>query len=122
MSTTDGLRLFHNPRCSKSRATLALLRERGLEPEIVEYLKAPPTAGEFLALAAAAGKRPHELLRTKESAYAEAGLSPESEDGEIAAAVAAHPVLLERPVLVRGDRAAVGRPPEAVLPLLDADE
>ena len=122
MSASNGLRLYHAPRCSKSRATLALLRERGLEPEIVEYLKEPPTAGEFLALAAAAGRRPHDLVRSKESAYAEAGLSPESTDGELAAAVAAHPVLLERPILVRGERAAVGRPPEAVLPLLDDAE
>ena len=122
MSTPSDLRLFHEPRCSKSRATLALLEERGLRPTIVEYLKQPPTPEEFLALAKALGRPAHELLRTKESAYAEAGLSPESSEAEIAAAVAAHPVLLERPILVAGDRAALGRPPESVLPLLESTE
>jgi len=110
--------IYHNPRCSKSRKTLALLEEAGHEPTERRYLETGLTDDEIRGLAAKRGCSFHELLRPKEAAYAEAGLSPESSDEAIVAAVIGAPILLERPVVVVGDRAAVGRPPEAVLELL----
>jgi len=113
-----GILIYHNPRCSKSRRTLEMLREREVEAEIVEYLRTPPSADRVLELASLLGLPVHGLLRTREAAYAERGLGPESSDAELAAAVAEEPSLLERPIVVSGDRAVVGRPPEAVLELL----
>lgn len=110
--------LYHNPRCSKSRATLALLQERGIEPRIVEYLMTPLAAPELEALSKKLGRPISEWVRTKEDAYGEAGLCAQSSEGEVIAAVAQHPILMERPILVRGDRAAIGRPPESVLEIL----
>lgn len=110
--------IYHNPRCSKSRQTLALLQDRGLEPDIVEYLKTPPSAERVLDLAALLGKPVHEILRVKEAPYEELGLGPDDSAAELAAAVAREPILLERPIVVCGDRAAIGRPPESVLELL----
>lgn len=111
--------LFHNPRCSKSREAKALLEERGIEFEVVEYLKTPPTVAEVKALLVKLGGKPAGLLRTKEAEYAELGLSDRSTANEVAEAIAKHPVLLERPLLVVGERAAIGRPTEALLPLID---
>jgi arsenate reductase len=110
--------IYHNPRCSKSRQTLALLNERGIEPEIVEYLKTPPDAAAILALLAKLDGSPSALVRSKEAPYAESGLTKESNAEQVAAAIASHPVLLERPVVVKGGRAAIGRPPENVLEIL----
>jgi arsenate reductase len=110
--------IYHNPRCSKSRETLALLRERGVEPEVVEYLKEPPDAVAVERLIGLLGIEPHALVRTKEAPYAKHSLSPLSTAAEVACAVAADPVLLERPVVVAGERAVIGRPPENVLVLL----
>ena len=118
MSTRSGVVIYHNPRCTKSRETLALLRERGIEPEIVEYLQTPPTVEEVKRLVKMLGVDPHAILRKGEAPYRELGLSPDSDLGSIAEAVAAHPVLLERPVVVKGGRAALGRPPENVLSIL----
>ena len=115
MTTTATL--YHNPRCSKSRQTLALLREHGIEPEIREYLKDPPDAKTIRGLLKQLGLSPHEILRTKEAAYKAANLSPDTPDAEIIAAIEKYPVLLERPIVVRGKRAAIGRPPENVLPI-----
>jgi len=112
------VRIYHNPRCTKSRETLALLREHGVEPEIVEYLKTPPTAAEVEDLLAKLGVEPHALLRTKEEPYARLKLSAKSTAAEVAKAIAREPVLLERPVVVAGKRAAIGRPPENVLGIL----
>jgi arsenate reductase len=112
------VRMYHNPRCSKSRETLALLREHGVEPEIVEYLKEPPTAAEVVELIGKLKLDPHALLRTKEEPYARLKLSPKSSQAAIAKAIASEPVLLERPIVVVGQRAALGRPPENVLSLL----
>ncbi|MEB2310462.1 MAG: arsenate reductase (glutaredoxin) [Sorangiineae bacterium] len=109
--------MYHNPRCQKSRETLALLRERGVEPELVYYLDEPPSAARVKELVALLGVEPHAILRPKEAAYRELGLSPKSSLAEIARAVAAHPSLLERPIVVAGKRARIGRPPEAVLEL-----
>jgi arsenate reductase len=109
--------LYHNPRCSKSRQALALLEEHGHPHQVVEYLKVPPTAETVRALVRRLGVAPHALLRTKEAPYAELGLSPESSEAAIAEAIARFPILLERPIAVRGERAVIGRPPERVLEL-----
>jgi arsenate reductase len=111
--------IYHNPRCSKSRAALELLRSRGVEPRIVEYLKEPPLASELERLVEMLGVEPHGILRTKEDAYRAEGLAPSSSMNEVAAAIAREPVLLERPIVVIGGRAAIGRPPENVLALLE---
>lgn len=110
--------IYHNPRCSKSRQTLALLEENGVEPEVVEYLKNPPSQAAIKGLIKKLGITPHDLLRRKEAPYKELGLNKESSTTEIVKAIADNPVLLERPVVVHGDRAAIGRPPENVLELL----
>ena len=112
------VRMYHNPRCSKSRETLALLREHGVEPEIVEYLKEPPSASEVEALIDKLKIEPHALLRTKEEPYKRLKLSPTSSKAAVAKAIASEPVLLERPVVVVGKRAALGRPPQNVLEIL----
>jgi len=111
--------IWHNPRCSKSRQTLALLRERGIEPEIVEYLKTPPAAGELEAVLEKLGMEPRDLMRRKEAAYREAGLDdPALGRRALVEAMTAHPVLIERPVVLAKGKAALGRPPESVLALL----
>lgn len=114
----QSVRMYHNPRCTKSRETLALLRERGVEPEVVEYLKDPPTAEEVEGIIAKLGIEPHALLRTKEEPYARLKLGPKSTLEQVAKAIAREPVLLERPIVVVGKRAAIGRPPENVLKIL----
>jgi arsenate reductase (glutaredoxin) len=110
--------IYHNPRCTKSREALSLLRERGLDPEVVEYLKSPLSAGEIRALIGKLGLPPHDLLRTREAPYAALALGKESSLDEIALAIERAPILLERPIVVVGQRAAIGRPPERVLELL----
>jgi arsenate reductase len=111
--------IWHNPRCSTSRRTLDLLRERGIEPEVVEYLKTPPTAEEIQEVLTRLGKRPREILRKKEPAYAEQGLGePDVTDAQLVAAMARTPILIERPIVLAGKKAALGRPPEAVLEIL----
>lgn len=111
--------LYHNPRCSKSRETLKLLQERGLEPEVREYLKDVPSVDELKAVLAALGISARELLRTKEAEYKEAGLEDASlSDEAIIEAMTRYPKLIERPILINGDRARIGRPPEAVLEIL----
>ena len=111
--------IWHNPRCSKSRQTLALLRERGIEPEIVEYLKTPPSAGELEAVLEKLGMEPRGLMRRKEAAWREAGLdNPALGRRALVEAMAAHPALIERPVVLAQGKAALGRPPENVLAIL----
>jgi len=115
--------LYHNPRCSKSRETLALAEaaaERLGEPlEVVDYLKTPPDLATLTALQAALGLPARAMIRDGEAAYAELNLTDATlTDPQLLAAVAAHPILLQRPVVVRGGRAAIGRPPENVLALL----
>jgi arsenate reductase (glutaredoxin) len=112
-------RIYHNPRCSKSRAALALLVEQGIEPEIVDYLKTPPDRATLEALIAMLGIRPRDLLRTGEAEYRELGLSdPELSDEHIVQAMVDHPKLIERPIVVQGGQARIGRPPERVLEIL----
>ncbi len=111
--------LYHNPRCSKSRAALALLQERGVAFELVEYLETPLSRKDLDSLQRKLDLPPAQWVRSKEEAFREAGLSDESTDAEILDAIAARPALLERPILVRGERAAIGRPTERLLELLD---
>ncbi len=111
--------IYHNPRCSKSRNTLALLQENGIEPTVVLYLETRPDVAEIRGLLARLGMRASELVRRGEDAYKDRGLGRDSSDEEILAAMAAEPKLIERPIVVRGDRAVLGRPPENVLALID---
>ena len=111
--------LYHNPRCSKSRQTLALLNERGISPNIVRYLETPPDAAAIGSLLDLLGLEPRELMRRKEAPYAELGLADERVTrAELIQAMADHPILIERPIAVRGGKAAIGRPPENVLNIL----
>lgn len=112
-------RLYHNPRCSKSRGALELLRERGIEPQIIAYLDQPPSIAELRDLLRMLGTDARSLLRDGEPEYAELGLSdPLLDQDALLAAMVAHPRLIERPVFVHGGRAVIGRPPERVLDLL----
>ena len=111
--------IYHNPKCSKSRQTLELLRARGLEPQVVEYLKTPLDEAQIEALLEKLGIEPRALMRTQEDAYREAGLAdPKLTHQQLVAAMAEHPILIERPIVVNGARAAIGRPPEKVLDIL----
>lgn len=113
------IRIFHNPRCSKSRATLALLHEQGLDPDITLYLENPPDAGELGAILGQLGLTARQLMRRGEAEYRELSLDDESlTEGELIAAMAANPRLIERPIVLANGRAAIGRPPESVLDIL----
>lgn len=111
--------LYHNPRCSKSRQTLALLQDQGIDPDIVLYLETPPSAQDIEGLLAKLGIEAAALVRKGEAAYQEAGLSADSSAADLVAAMAEYPKLIERPVVVRGERAVLGRPPENALELVD---
>ena len=110
--------LWHNPRCSKSRQTLALIEETGTEVRIRRYLEDAPSADEIAAAQQALGLPLIDMVRTGEKAFKEAGLSKTSNDGTLLAAMVAHPILIERPIAFKGRKAVIGRPPEAVLDLL----
>ena len=111
------VRIYHNPRCNTSRKTLALLREKGVEPEIVEYLKTPYTAAQLKTLLGQLNMPAKAVLRKKEAA--EAGIDPNKMNEEqLIAAMAKHPIVVERPIVVSGGKAALGRPPEKVLQVL----
>ncbi len=110
--------LYHNPRCSKSRQALVLLNENAEGVTVIEYLNQPPTADELRRLIKSLGFPAHDIVRTKESEYEEAGLSPASGEDEVIAAIVRHPKLLERPIAVCGAKAVIGRPPERVLGIL----
>ena len=111
--------IWHNPRCSKSRQTLALLQEHGIEPKVRLYLEAPPSFEELAEVIDKLGIGPWALLRRGEAVFKELGLSKDSDTKTIIEAMCQHPILIERPVVIRGDGAALGRPPETVLTLLD---
>ncbi len=112
------LTLWHNPRCSKSRQTLALLQEEGHAPAIRLYLEDAPSEAELRAAAAALGVAPLEMMRPKEAEFKAEGLTKESTDDALFAAMARVPKLIERPILFAGGKAAIGRPPEQVLTIL----
>jgi arsenate reductase len=115
----SGITIWHNPRCSKSRQTLQLIVDHGMRPKVVEYLKTPPSTEELSEALDKLGIEPRALIRKKEAAYEELGLSDEGlSREELLAAMTAHPVLIERPLVFRGKRAVLGRPPENVLSLL----
>ena len=112
-------RLYHNTRCSKSRGALELLRERGIEPEVVYYLETPPSPAELREMLRMLGIPARGLMRTGEPAYTELGLDEASlSDDALIEAMATHPELIERPVFVHGGRAVIGRPSERVLEIL----
>ncbi len=111
--------IYHNPRCSKSRQTLSLLQERGIEPTVIEYLNTPPSPEKLRGILAMLGLEPRELMRKKEAAYAEGSLdNPNLSDDDLIAAMVKHPILIERPIVLANDKAAIGRPPEQVLDIL----
>ena len=111
--------IYHNPRCSKSRQTLSLLQERGIEPTVIEYLNTPPSTEKLRGILAMLGLEPRELMRKKEAAYAEGSLdNPNLSDDDLIAAMVKHPILIERPIVLANDQAAIGRPPEQVLDIL----
>ena len=113
------LTIYHNPRCSKSRATLALLAERGLQPRVVAYLEQPPDVEQLRELLRMLGLRPRELMRRGESTYRDQGLADASVgDEQLLRAMVEHPILMQRPIVVCDGRAALGRPPEQVLDIL----
>ena len=117
----DTITIYHNPRCGKSRAALALLQERKVPLRVVEYLKEPPTRRELSTLRKQLGLNPSQWIRTGEPEFRAAGLSTGSSDEQLLDAMATHPILIERPIIVRGARAVVGRPPERVRELLDEE-
>ncbi|WP_390816736.1 arsenate reductase (glutaredoxin) [Symmachiella macrocystis] len=115
----DTMKIYHNPRCSKSRQTLQLIRDAGIEPDVVEYLKTPPTTDELDAILKKLGIEPSALFRTGEAIYKELGLKGrELSREEAIALLVEHPQLIERPIVVKGRQAILGRPPENVQALL----
>ncbi|HCD05146.1 MULTISPECIES: arsenate reductase (glutaredoxin) [unclassified Methylophaga] len=112
-------RIYHNPRCSKSRETLALLESQQQDIEIVEYLKSPPSVDELTAILRQLKLRPRQLLRSKESLYKELQLdNADLSDEDLITAMCANPKLIERPIVIKNNQAIIGRPPEAVLNIL----
>lgn len=109
--------IYHNPRCSKSRQTLAILESHGIEPQIVEYLKNPPIKSELETIIARLDQPARTIIRTKEDEFDKDTMDLDDE-ASIIAAIIEHPKLLERPIVIHGDKAVVGRPPENVLSLL----
>jgi arsenate reductase len=113
------LTLYHNPRCSKSRGALELLEARGLQPRQVRYLETPPSAEELKALLGKLGIDARQLLRSGEEEYKTLNLAdPSLSEEQLIAAMASHPKLIERPILIVGDKAMIGRPPERILEIL----
>ena len=111
--------IYHNPRCSKSRKTLSLLEEQGIEPQIVEYLHSPPNKTTLKKILNALGLSARELMRKKEAVYKEQGLDNDNlNENQLIEAMLEHPILIERPIVLANDKAAIGRPPENVLAIL----
>jgi arsenate reductase len=115
MTTT----IWHNPRCSKSRQTLALLEERGISPNVRLYLDDTPSTSEVAEVLQQLGMKPWELLRQGEKVFKELGLDKDAADEALIEAMSANPILIERPIVIHGGDAALGRPPESVMRLFD---
>ena len=114
-----GVTIYHNPRCSKSRQTLQLLRDRGVEPEIVEYLQTPPSANRLKQILKDLGLEPRDLMRKKEAPYKDLGLDdPALSKDALIKAMVENPILIERPIVLANGKAALGRPPEQVLEII----
>ncbi len=111
------MKIYHNPRCSKSRQTLQLIRERGVEPEVVRYLDTPPTKEELRELLQKLGLKPEDIVRKKEALYRERYKGKTLGDEEWLEVLSQNPKLIERPIVVEGNKAVLGRPPERVLEL-----
>lgn len=119
MTAGTATTIWHNPRCSKSRDTLELLRARGIDARVVDYQKAPPGAAELEHALRLLRMQPRELMRRHEAVYAELGLdNPALSREQLIDAMLAHPILIERPIVFANGRAAIGRPPENVLAIL----
>ncbi|WP_026309395.1 arsenate reductase (glutaredoxin) [Kangiella aquimarina] len=113
------INILHNPRCSKSRQTLALLQENGVEPNVIEYLKNPPSKTKLKQIVKLLGVSPRDIIRTKEAEYKDAGLdNPDLTKEQIIELMVANPKVIERPIVFSNDKAAVGRPPENVLSVI----
>lgn len=113
------VKIYHNPRCSKSRQTLQLLQDNGVEPEIIEYLKTPPSAEQLSEILNLLGLQPRELMRKNEQEYKATGMNDEALDHDaLIAGMVATPKLIERPIVLANGKAAIGRPPESVLEIL----
>ncbi len=113
------IKIYHNPRCSKSRQTLQLLEEHGAQFDVIEYLKQPPSKPELVAIIKQLGKSPRDVMRKGEAIYKELSLSDQTLDDEhLLSAMLEHPILIERPIVVANNKAAIGRPPESVLGIL----
>ena len=111
--------IYHNPRCSKSRQTLQLLTDKGISFDIIEYLSNPPSADTLRNVLSALGIGPRDLMRKNETVYKELGLGADDvSDEQLISAMLKHPILIERPIVVNGDQARIGRPPENVLEIL----
>jgi arsenate reductase len=111
--------IYHNPRCSKSRQTLQLLRDQGIEPVVIEYLKTPPTPEQLLEILRLLDKEPRDLMRQQEPEYQDNGLDdPSLSQEQLIASMYTHPILIERPIVLAKGKAAIGRPPEKVLEIL----
>jgi arsenate reductase len=111
--------IYHNPRCGKSRQTLDLIRRRGIEPVVIEYLKTPPDEKTLAGILDRLGMTPRQVIRTKEKEYKKLGLNkPSVTDRQLIRAMVAHPILIERPIVLSGSKAALGRPPENVEKIL----
>ncbi len=113
------VKIYHNPRCSKSRQTLQLLRDRGIEPEIIEYLKSPPSIAELTTILAGLNMEPRELMRKKEAEYKGTGMdNTDLDKTALIQGMIASPKLIERPIVLANGKVAIGRPPEDVLAIL----
>ena len=113
------IKIFHNPRCSKSRQTLQLLEDNNVQPEIIEYLKQAPSKTELESVLTLLGMSPRELMRKGESVYKELNLADESlSKDQLLAAMLKNPILIERPIVLANGKAAIGRPPESVLDII----
>ena len=113
------VQILHNPRCSKSRSTLQLLRDNGVEPEVILYLQTPPDADQLASILRQLGMQPRELMRKGQSEYKEMGLDNEQlSDKQLIAAMIEAPILIERPIVLANGKARIGRPPESVLKIL----
>ena len=118
MSSSKTITILHNPRCSKSRAALALLQDKGADLDIVEYLKTPPSRDELASIIRKLGLQPEALVRKGEGEFKEHYAGKALSDAQWLDALAAHPILIERPIAIKGERAVLGRPPENVLALV----